>query len=63
MFNTSDIKYKVLENLRRAPPLKDTDFLWKINLFLRKKSVKKTEVVKLVKDCLIYMITIEGLSE
>jgi hypothetical protein len=48
MLKTKICKEVILDNLKRHPLLMETDFLWKLNLYKRKKVVKKSDIINLI---------------
>ena len=52
MYTANELKSEVLGNLRQKEELHDSDLLWRINMMLHRKVVKKTDLLQLIKESL-----------
>ena len=44
-----------MPNLKQVEELQDTDFMWRINVLLHKKTSKKQDMLVLIRNILVYI--------
>ena len=55
LFTTSELKTQILPNLKQVECIRDTDLMWRINMYVHRKTCKKQDLLVLMRDVLNFI--------